>query len=466
MRVRFWGTRGSIATPGPGTNHFGGNTSCVELTTEGGDLLILDCGTGIRGLAAQLMGQGAAPIKANILIGHTHWDHIQGFPFFIPAFVPGNSIAVYGPEGSRGSLHEVLAGQMEFTYFPVELAQLPAAIDCHDLTEGIHAIGGARVATQFLNHPAMTLGYRIEADGVAVVYLVDHEPFSDDLWRAGSQPGHIESILHEGDRRHALFMADADLVIHDAQYTPEEYPAKRTWGHSTYDYVVQIAAAAGVRRVALTHHDPAHDDAFVAGIEHKARALALQRGTGLEVFCAYEGCEIQVEPRALLKPFVALEPLQASVARRRFHILVVDDQADTLALVARALEAEHYSVGRAESGTQALDMIADGMPDLVVLDYRMDGMDGMAVMRALRSRPQTRGLPVLMLTAMTDEPSTRAGFEAGVTDYVTKPFSIPQLTARVRACLARAQVPPPSGGLAVHDLDALEVPPQLVQPPL
>ena len=184
MRVRFWGTRGSIATPGPGTNHFGGNTSCVELTTASGDLLIFDCGTGVHRLATNLMAQSKKPIHANILLGHTHWDHIQGFPFFTPAFVKGNSAAIYGPEGSRGSLHDVLAGQMEFTYFPVELNQLPAEITYHDLTEGIHGIGGARVAAQFLNHPAITLGYRVEADGVAVVYLVDHEPFSDELWRS------------------------------------------------------------------------------------------------------------------------------------------------------------------------------------------------------------------------------------------------------------------------------------------
>jgi hypothetical protein len=142
------------------------------------------------------------------------------------------------------------------------------------------------------------VGYRVEADGVAMVYLVDHEPFSDELWRAGAEPGRIESILHEGDRRHAEFMADADLVIHDAQYTPDEYRSKKTWGHSSYDYVVQIAAAAGVRRVALTHHDPSHDDDFVADIERKARALALQCGTGLDVFCAYEDCELV--PRAAL----------------------------------------------------------------------------------------------------------------------------------------------------------------------
>ena len=385
------------------------------------------------------MAHGQKAINANILLGHTHWDHIQGFPFFSPAFVKGNTVAIYGPEGSRVPLHDVLAGQMEFTYFPIDLNQLPATITYHDLTEGIHTIGGARVVTQFLNHPAMTVGYRVEADGVAMVYLVDHEPFSDELWRAGAEPGRIESILHDGDRRHARFMADADLVIHDAQYTPEEYLSKKTWGHSAYDYVVQIAAAAGVRRVALTHHDPGHDDRFVADIEDKARRLALQCGTGLEVFCAYEGCELVLEPRSTFKPFVMQAPSQASVAQRRFRILVVDDTPDMLTMIVRALEQEEYIVSTATNGPDALAMIAEHMPDLLVLDYKMIGMDGMEVMRALRAKAETQHLPVLMLTAMTDEPSTRAGFEAGVTDYVTKPFSIPQLTARVRACLTRTQ---------------------------
>ena len=294
------------------------------------------------------------------------------------------------------------------------------------------------ISTQFLNHPAMTLGYRIEVDGVVVVYLVDHEPYSDELWRAGAVPGHIDSILHEGDRRHAKFMANADLVIHDAQYTPEEYLTKKNWGHSPYDYVVHIAAAAGVKRVALTHHDPGHNDEFVADIERKARALALQDGAGLEVFCAYEGCELVLEPHAVVEPFVAADVFPVSVAGRRFHILVVDDQPDTLMLIVRALEGDHYTVSKATSGAEALRMIDEEPPDLLVLDYKMAGMDGLEVMKTLRARPATQALPVLMLTSMADEASTRAGFDAGVTDYVTKPFSIPQLTSRVRACLARS----------------------------
>ncbi len=200
---------------------------------------------------------------------------------------------------------------------------------------------------------------------------------------------------------------------------------------------MQIAAAAGVRRVALTHHDPSHNDHFVAEIERKARTLALQCGTGLDVFCAYEGCELVLAPRATLKPFISLDPFQPSGAQRRFDILVVDDQQDMLELIVHALKDDQYTVSTATSGPEALRMIVERIPDLVVLDYKMAGMDGMAVVKALRAKPETQRMPILMLTGMTDEPSTRAGFDAGVTDYVTKPFSIPQLTARIRACLAR-----------------------------
>ena len=155
MQVRFWGTRGSIATPGPGTVRFGGNTSCVEVTTNSGACFILDCGTGARALGAALMARTVGPITATILLSHTHWDHIQGFPFFVPLFAAGNRITVCGPEGSAGSLREVLSGQMEFTYFPVEIGQLPASITFQELGEGVHEMNGVRIVTQYLHHPAM-----------------------------------------------------------------------------------------------------------------------------------------------------------------------------------------------------------------------------------------------------------------------------------------------------------------------
>src|SRR5437899_255717 len=181
MRVRFWGTRGSIATPGPTTLRYGGNTSCVELVTNSGLRFIFDCGTGIRPLGIDMMAKLKPPIKATILLGHTHWDHIQGFPFFTPAFEPGNKFTVVGPKGMGRSLAEVLSGQMEFTYFPVELDQLPARIEFRELGEGIFDFGGTKLITQFINHPAPCLGYRIEADGVIVVYQCDHEPYAETL---------------------------------------------------------------------------------------------------------------------------------------------------------------------------------------------------------------------------------------------------------------------------------------------
>ena len=294
MRLRFWGTRGSIATPGPGTNHFGGNTSCIELTTPASDCLVLDCGTGARMLGNHLMATAKSPVNATILLTHTHWDHIQGFPFFAPLFVPGNSFAVYGPEGAHLSLRDVLAGQMEHHYFPVELDQLSARISYRDLMEGVHHIAGLRITAQQMNHPSATLGYRIEAGGATICYLSDHEPYYEKVWRDDAKQGIIDSILDPGDRRHAEFMLGADIVIHEAQYTPEEYPAKRHWGHSSYSYVVELAAMSGVRRLILTHHDPSHDDDFLRNVEKRARALASQLGSPIDVACSYEGLELSL----------------------------------------------------------------------------------------------------------------------------------------------------------------------------
>jgi len=437
MHVRFWGTRGSIATPGPGTLRFGGNTSCVEVTTNSGACFILDCGTGARQLGAALMAR-KPPIAATILLSHTHWDHIQGFPFFAPLFIPGNRLTVCGPEGSGKSLREVLSGQMEFTYFPVEIDQLPASITFKELGEGTHEFDGARVIAQYLHHPAMTLGYRIEADDAALVYLCDHEPFSESLWHGDSGSRDCESIVHEGDRRHALFMTGADLVIHDAQYTPEEAPSKKNWGHSNYEYAVGMAAAAGVHRLALTHHDPFHDDAFVAEIEIRARAFAASLGYPIEVRCAFEGLEIAIAPHGAGR--LAHSP-PAPTADRAVgpgkRILVVDDDADVRALATKALRQDGHTVSQAAGGREALALIESQVPDLLLLDLLMPEQDGLEILKILRARPDTALMPVVVLTAMDDEASTRAGFVLGATDYVTKPFSIPQLAARVRACLAR-----------------------------
>ena len=437
MRLRFWGTRGSIATPGVGTNHFGGNTSCVEVETKAGQHFIFDCGTGARVLGGHWMAHAPKPIKATILLTHTHWDHIQGFPFFAPLFVPGNRFTVCGPQGCHRSLPDVLAGQMEYTYFPVELGQLGADIQYEDLAEGPHEIDGVKVSAQFLNHPAITLGYKVEADGASVLYLCDHEPYWESLWKSDAEPGRLDSILHGGDRRHAEFMVNADAVVHDAQYTPEEYPAKRNWGHSTYAYVTRIAASACVKKLFLTHHDPTHDDDFLHEIERRSREIAESLGSPMEVFCASEGHEEVFERESTGGGDSAIAPTDP-VCGCSLRILVVDDDENTRTLARKALIQGGHRVFEAAGGAEALQLIQRRRPDLVILDLVMPQVDGVTVLRALRSQKETQALPVLVLTSLDDEASTRTSFELGATDFLNKPFTSPQLDARVRACFARA----------------------------
>ena len=440
MRVRFWGTRGSIATPGPTTVRFGGNTLCVEVITDSGQHLILDTGTGARPLGMDLMKNGPRPLKASILLSHTHWDHIQGFPFFAPLFIPGNEFTICAPEGVGGSLSDVLAGQMEFTYFPVQLDQLPGKITYRDLPEGQHDINGVSVRTQYLNHPAICLGYRIEADGVAVCYLTDHEPFSDTLWRADAPSGQIESILHAGDRRHADFMREADLIIHDAQYTPDEYPSKKNWGHSTYEYIIELAAASGVKSVALIHHDPLRDDLAVQQLEVAAQAMAARYPNGPQVFCAAEGTDLAIRQTARPGTAIPIQQTTNPIAYRRRTVLVADDDFN-IHLLAEAALAKDYTLHAAEDGEECLEAIRNDIPDLIVLDLNMPNVDGLTVLKKIRTELNLPDLPVLVLTASGDESTTRSAFEAGATDYLTKPFTIPQLTTRVATCLARIANP-------------------------
>ena len=227
MRVRFFGTRGSIATPGPHTLRYGGNTSCVEVRSNSGTLVVLDMGTGAAVLGRELMARGESS-RGHVLISHTHWDHIQGIPFFAP-FCSRRRVGHLRAARPRPGLARDSRWSDAITYFPVALEQLGATIRYHELVEGRLSIGDIEVTSRYLNHPALTLGYRLEADGVAVVYACDHEPHSHALATG------VGDISGE-DRRHAEFLAGADLVVHDAQYLASEYPQKIGWGHSTVEY--------------------------------------------------------------------------------------------------------------------------------------------------------------------------------------------------------------------------------------
>jgi phosphoribosyl 1,2-cyclic phosphodiesterase len=285
MDVRFWGTRGSIATPGAQTAYYGGNTSCVEVRADDGTLIILDCGTGARELGLHLLRDERRPLRLHLFISHTHWDHIQGFPFFAPAFLPETELSIYAPRNVQHSIEAALAGQMQTPYFPVKFYDLRSRIRYTELEEGSFHIGDVLVNTQYLNHTAPTIAYRLSNNGATVAYVTDHEPF----WHPTAH-----TFQHPGDRRHIEFLQGADLVIHDAQYTQDEYRHKVGWGHSPIEYTTDVALAAGVARLALFHHDPSHNDATLQRLEQAARARVAARGGGLELFAAAEGLALDV----------------------------------------------------------------------------------------------------------------------------------------------------------------------------
>lgn len=292
MKYKFWGVRGSIPTPGPETVGYGGNTSCGELVLDDGSMIIFDMGSGIRVLGNDLMKRGKKPVEAIILLSHTHWDHIQGFPFFVPAFIPGNKILICGCEEADIKLETIIKDQMKSAYFPVELSDMPAAIGFKRLYEGRFKISGARVDTMYLNHPGFTLAYRVEYNGKSVVYASDNEPYPIQSSDAPEMAG----MKYQGKDNHRIieFSKNCDLLIHDCQYTPEQYKTKVGWGHSPYDYVTEIAWKANVKRLAVHHHDPSHDDAFVDSIVNSVKNLLREKGARTEAFGAREGLEIEL----------------------------------------------------------------------------------------------------------------------------------------------------------------------------
>lgn len=274
FRATFWGVRGSVPSPGPHTTRFGGNTSCVEVVCDD-TRLVFDGGTGLRILGHALAP--AMPVTVHLFFSHVHWDHIQGFPFFQPAFVAGNTIHLYGPSSVTGTVESAMLGQMEGPSFPVKLSQLPSTLHFHDVTPGESvSIGSVVVRTAPGNHPGGVLAYRVEHAGRALVYMTDTE-------HGGGHDADLVALAE-----------DADVLICDAQYTPDEYrgggsvPSKVGWGHSTYEGATAIARAAGARRLVLFHHDPDQDDDAVAHKEVRARAEFAQ------TVAAFEGLTLDV----------------------------------------------------------------------------------------------------------------------------------------------------------------------------
>ena len=270
-----------MPTPGPATVRYGGNTSCVEVRADG-RIIVLDAGTGIRALGLALAREfNGAPIDVTLLITHTHWDHIQGFPFFLPAYQPKNTIRVLGYEGARQGLGSTLAGQMESPYFPIALQEMPGNVVIEELQGFDFQLGPIHATAAAVNHPGITVGYRLATSAGTVAYLPDNEPFQEN------QAGYPREWVDLQNEKLINFIREVDVLIIDSQYNATEYSEHIGWGHGCVDEVVRLAALARVKRLYLFHHDPDHDDATIDAMLADAREMAT--GSGVEVFAATEG---------------------------------------------------------------------------------------------------------------------------------------------------------------------------------
>lgn len=290
MKIRFWGVRGSIASPGPKTVRYGGNTTCIEIRTDNNELLVLDAGTGIFPLSQTLLTE--LPVTANVLITHSHWDHIQGLPFFIPNFIPGNTLRLHGgfdPVSGKG-IEQVMAVQLQYSYFPVREAEMKARIEYVTLKPGETVeIGSAKVTPVLLSHPVLDFGYRIESGGKSVFFTGDHEP-PYNIYEPGDD-GYAEYQTFVDEK--ALAIEDAirgvDVFIADCSYTDAEYPAKKGWGHGTFSSSIATAKAAGAKVLFCTHHEPTRSDDALEIAFAEALATNATEIMGIDVRLAREG---------------------------------------------------------------------------------------------------------------------------------------------------------------------------------
>ena len=295
-RLKIWGVRGSIPVPGPATVRYGGNTTCIEVRADG-EIIVLDAGSGIRGLGQSLEQEFAGqPIRLTLLLTHTHWDHIQGLPFFLPAYNGKNRIRVRGYEGARAGLATILAGQMETQFFPISLRELSSNIAIEELKEMEFSIGKVRVRSKFANHPGICAGYRLFTSGGSIAFFPDNEPY--ELLKVHLAERDATSLEEARDFAKAEraklveFLEGTDILIIDAQYTDEEYEKHIGWGHGSLSRVVSLALDANARRLILFHHDPNHDDAKIDEMLQRARLLVVESGKTMEVEAAREGAEI------------------------------------------------------------------------------------------------------------------------------------------------------------------------------
>lgn len=300
MRIRFWGVRGSVPCPGPTTVDYGGNTACIELYLEDVDrMVIIDAGSGIRELSNYIMDKGLpeGPYYSDLFLTHTHWDHIMGYPFFNPIYLPETQLTVYGPATFEDiTLKEAVGGQLSYRHFPIRETELSAQIEYRSLKEETLDLGdGLEVTSKFLNHPVSCLGYRFRYQGKVVCTAYDTEPYRSVFTSDPNDPTYdenmakeAEAVAQEENLRLEKFVSNADLLIYDAQYTGQEYGSEKIgWGHSSIEHAIEVAKRTNAKRLALFHHEPMRTDS-------QLDQLGSQHCNGDKVFFAKEKMVVEL----------------------------------------------------------------------------------------------------------------------------------------------------------------------------
>jgi phosphoribosyl 1,2-cyclic phosphodiesterase len=305
MKVKFWGVRGSLPVPGRKTERYGGNTSCVEVVSASGTRVVVDAGTGIRKLGKELAADTDRPSEVHLLISHTHWDHIQGLPFFSPLYQKGNRLHVYARKRDDLHLRAVFASQTEDPYFPIPFNEAKADIAFSELADAAKFdVSDVKVACARLNHPYVAMAYRLTVDGASVVYVSDTAPFSDILFEDQfiAQPPSLGAELPAADKQKLARMREglvrlcegADLVIYDTMFTADDYKRIPHFGHSRPSDALLICQEAGASRLALFHHAPERSDAEVDAILAETKSVAKRDGLALDIVAAYEGLDLSL----------------------------------------------------------------------------------------------------------------------------------------------------------------------------
>jgi phosphoribosyl 1,2-cyclic phosphodiesterase len=291
MKAKMWGVRGSIPSPGPRTVRYGGNTTCIEVRSDDDSLIILDAGTGIFPLAQTLLAK--LPVSANIFITHTHWDHIQGLPFFVPLYIPGNKVRIHGAYDivSMQGIEQVMNVQLQYSYFPIREAELKAGIEYQTLTVGEPVtIGDATVTPVLMNHPVTDLGYRVECNGKSMFFTGDHEPWVNIYAPEDSEHAEYQAMIDQRQAELDAAIGPVDVLVADAAYTLAEYPPKIGWGHGTFDSTMQMAQRIGAKRLICTHHEPTRSDDDLEKVF--AEAMSRHPELACEIMLAREGMEV------------------------------------------------------------------------------------------------------------------------------------------------------------------------------